>query len=715
MSSKKEQHFNYISLPRGGYLVDTEAGYIQFGAPPETIKDTMTMEKGVPRVYVVMEKMFDWAKGISLAEIEFPLYYNYFIKKTKTHVLCRKNQVKRLKAVLQEALFGPKNLDLSIDYDSDCSVCKVPDIRKEMNYFRAGMKLSDVVGIHVFEDRKCSIDEATITYDESGTFKIFHGKKLVSAVPGSFAYKPSYSIGERLPEPYNPPLFSITCLGPSHGFDPTQNTSGYIIWLNHHGIMIDPPVNSTEWLRDSNVNPKLIDGIILTHCHADHDAGTFQKILEEGKITIFSTETVMMSFLRKYAALSDMPVSNLMKLFIFHPLRIGKSEFIHGGKFQMFYSLHSIPTFGFKMDFQDQTFVYSSDHNNDPAVHKKLLDERVITPERYKEFRDFPWDSKVIYHESGVPPLHTPIAYLNSLPKEIQKKTVVYHIAAKDFPKETSLTLATFGIEKTLVFPTTTPYYDKAYQVLNVLNHLDFFRDMEITKAQSFLTIVQEEHFKKGECIIRKGTAGDKFYVILSGNVSVAGEGLETRKIYGTYEYFGEVAIITGQERQADVVAETDVIAYSVGRDEFLDFIEGTEFQQTLVRLAKVRSSDSWNLLSASSLFRYCSSYQKTWLESILVPVQKTGKGVLVREGERLECIYIVRKGVVYRSRGGESTGTLRRGDYVGNLTRMYRRAEALCTYTHNGPVSLYAINRSDFLKFAEKNPGLLMKYFYIE
>ena len=162
---------------------------------------------------------------------------------------------------------------------------------------------------------------------------------------------------------------------------------------------------------------------------------------------------------------------------------------------------------------------------------------------------------------------------------------------------------------------------------------------------------------------------------------------------YGTYEYFGEVAIITGQERQADVVAETDVIAYSVGRDEFLDFIEGTEFQQTLVRLAKVRSSDSWNLLSASSLFRYCSSYQKTWLESILVPVQKTGKGVLVREGERLECIYIVRKGVVYRSRGGESTGTLRRGDYVGNLTRMYRRAEALCTYTHNGPVSLYAIN----------------------
>jgi len=38
--------------------------------------------------------------------------------------------------------------------------------------------------------------------------------------------------------------------------------------------------------------------ILVTHCHADHDAGTFQKILEEGKVTIYATETVMMSFLR---------------------------------------------------------------------------------------------------------------------------------------------------------------------------------------------------------------------------------------------------------------------------------------------------------------------------------------------------------------------------------------------------------------------------------
>ena len=58
---------------------------------------------------------------------------------------------------------------------------------------------------------------------------------------------------------------------------------GFIIWLNHFGIMVDPPVNSTEWLLDSNVNPKFIDSIILTHCHADHDAGDLSENPRRGQ------------------------------------------------------------------------------------------------------------------------------------------------------------------------------------------------------------------------------------------------------------------------------------------------------------------------------------------------------------------------------------------------------------------------------------------------
>lgn len=700
-------------LPRGGYLVDTPIGYIQFGSPPETIKDTMLLPKDVPQIFVLPNEMFNWVKGISVAEIEFPIYYNFFLRKRKTHIICNEEQLPRIKRVLQESVFGPESFDISSDYEITGNGISVPDIRGEMNYFRNKLKFSDLLEFGTFKNSRFTLKGITIEIDGNGNFNVLQGKKGIAEVQGDVAYKPTYNIGERLPEPYRPPLFSITCLGPSHGFDPEENTSGYIIWLNHHGIMVDPPVNSTEWLEDSNVSPKLIDSIILTHCHADHDAGTFQKILEEEKITIYATETVMMSFLRKYSSLSNVDISYLMRLFNFHPIKVGKPAFIHGGRFDIFYTLHSIPTIGFKMEFQDQSFVYSSDHNNDPANHKKLFDMGVLSKERYDELTNFPWDSKVIYHESGIPPLHTPIAYLNSLPEDVQKRTVVYHIARKDFPDKTSLTLATFGIENTLDFETKSPRFEKAYQILGLLKNMDFYESLPIHKAQEFLEIVEEEHYRKGDRIIERGTRGDKFYIIYSGNVSVDSGGLEENKIYGTYEYFGEVALVTEQNRAADVYAETDVVAYTITRDKFLNFIVGTEFEKTLLRLAKIRSSETWNLLSTSNFFQHCTSSQKTWLESIFIPVEKKKPGILLREGDAIEYVYILRDGEVDVIRGGEKVTTLIKGDFVGSMQRVYRGEPASCTFEHKTPVSLYAMKSEDMRRFLDNNPGLLMKWVY--
>ncbi|HOO71619.1 MAG TPA: cAMP/cGMP-dependent 3',5'-cyclic-AMP/GMP phosphodiesterase [Spirochaetota bacterium] len=698
------------ALPRGGYLADTPGGYIQFGSPPETIKDTMRLPHGVPDIFVLSNEMFDWIKGISIAEIEFPIYYNFFIKKKKTFIICTREQFTRMKRVLQEAVFGPQNFDVSLDYDQMVDRKKIPDLRSEMNFFRNNLRFSDIVGFGLFDGDSFTIRGVTIKKEESGSFVLYYGGDEICRVPGRIEYKPAYLIGERSPEPYRPPLFGVTCLGPSHGFDPEENTSGYIIWLNHQGIMVDPPVNSTEWLEDSNVSPKFIDSIILTHCHADHDAGTFQKILEEGRVTVYSTETVMMSFLRKYSALSAMPVTYLMKLFDFHPVRIGEPVFIHGGRFDMFYTLHSIPTMGFRMSFQDQTFVYSSDHNNDPKVHRELLETGRISQERYEELGRFPWDSKVIYHEAGIPPLHTPVVYLNSMPAEIQKKTVVYHIAKKDFPAKTGLSLAKFGIENTLYFLTRRPRFEKAYQIMGMLKSLDFLRDLPISKAQEFIDIIEEERHKKGSVIIKKGTPGDKFYIIYYGNVSVDSGGLEEKKIYGTYDYFGEVALITEQSRMADVVAETDVVVFTIPRDRFLNFIRGTDYERTLQRLVKIRSSETWNLLSTSDFFKYCTSSQKTWLESIFIPMEKKKAGTLLREGEPIEFIYIIRSGEIDVTADGAFICSLGRGDFIGSLKNVHAGEPSSMTYTHRGPISLFAMKCEDIARFIEYNPGLLMK-----
>lgn len=48
---------------------------------------------------------------------------------------------------------------------------------------------------------------------------------------------------------FNPPIFGITVLGGSHGFDPKGSTSGYVIWINCRGIMVDPPIFATSDLK----------------------------------------------------------------------------------------------------------------------------------------------------------------------------------------------------------------------------------------------------------------------------------------------------------------------------------------------------------------------------------------------------------------------------------------------------------------------------------
>ena len=713
MEPLKELKEYVTRLPRGGYLVDTPAGYVQFGSPPETIKDTMMLPKSVPQVFVLPRRLFNWRKGINLSDLEFPIYYNFFLRKQKTHIIGNRDQAARLLKALQEALFGPKELNLEANYSSAEGDVFIPRLRDEMTFFRNNLDFNNVMSLGFFEDKRYTKGDLTIEINQEDDFEVLYRGKDKVVIPAVMEYKARYNIGERLPEPYEPPLFGVTCLGPSHGFDPKENTSGFIIWLNHTGIMVDPPVDSTEWLQDSNVNPKLIDSIILTHCHADHDAGTLQKILEEGKITVYTAPTVMHSFLRKYSALTGESITYLSRLLHYRPIAIGKPVFIHGGEFSFFFSLHSIPALGFTLKFQNQSFVYSSDHQADPEVQKKLLGLGVISKERYEQLRGFPWNSKVIYHESGIAPLHTPIAYLNSLPEDVQRRIVVYHIATKDFPEKTDLKLARFGIEHTLYFETSSPTYEKTYQILGVLKHLDFFDSLPVEKAQEFVSIITEEKIKKGEAIIKKGTQGDKFYIISSGNVAIVDEQLTTQKVFGTYEYFGEVALLMETPRTADVVAVTDVSVYTIQKEKFLSYIYGTDFEKVLLRLIKNRSSETWEVLNTGPLFQPLTSYQKTWLESILVAEERKEPGVLVEEGQTLEQVYLIRKGEVRMSKGGKVVATLRKGDIIGAMHKIQRGEPAEYSYSFKKPVSLFVIRKNDALEFLERNPGLGMKLAY--
>ena len=50
--------------------------------------------------------------------------------------------------------------------------------------------------------------------------------------------------------------------------------------------MVDPPPFSTYWLKKIGISSVLVDAVILSHCHADHDSGVFQKILDFQRVEV---------------------------------------------------------------------------------------------------------------------------------------------------------------------------------------------------------------------------------------------------------------------------------------------------------------------------------------------------------------------------------------------------------------------------------------------
>lgn len=108
--------FTFNHLPRGGTLVEGQGLRFQIGSYPETIKDTMKSEGGVPNLYLLPDDLFDTYLGVSNNELEFPVYFNFFIKGQPCRFICHKHQVRPMVRVLREAVFGPFKHFLEREY-----------------------------------------------------------------------------------------------------------------------------------------------------------------------------------------------------------------------------------------------------------------------------------------------------------------------------------------------------------------------------------------------------------------------------------------------------------------------------------------------------------------------------------------------------------------------------------------------------------------------
>jgi CRP-like cAMP-binding protein len=77
-----------------------------------------------------------------------------------------------------------------------------------------------------------------------------------------------------------------------------------------------------------------------------------------------------------------------------------------------------------------------------------------------------------------------------------------------------------------------------------------------------------------GSEIVRRGDAGDRFYVVANGEIEVLVDSGPTRR-EGTGAYFGEIALLRDVPRTATVRAATEVDLYALEREDFVAAVTG--------------------------------------------------------------------------------------------------------------------------------------------
>lgn len=127
-------------------------------------------------------------------------------------------------------------------------------------------------------------------------------------------------------------------------------------------------------------------------------------------------------------------------------------------------------------------------------------------------------------------------------------------------------------------------------QIADRLREVDVLSPLPPEAFDVLASDTKVHFYSKGEAIIRHGTLGESMFVVHMGSVVVRlpdtdATGWQQIALLGPGSVFGEMALLTGEMRTADVVAAADVVALEIGKESLQPILHGhPELAQAISR-----------------------------------------------------------------------------------------------------------------------------------
>src|SRR3954468_4907560 len=104
--------------------------------------------------------------------------------------------------------------------------------------------------------------------------------------------------------------------------------------------------------------------------------------------------------------------------------------------------------------------------------------------------------------------------------------------------------------------------------LVDVLSRVPLLASLDDEQLAALVERGQERTFTEGAPVTSVGSRGAGFFVIVDGEATARVRGAADRRLRRG-DFFGELALITGHRRSADITADTHLRCFGLSRSEF--------------------------------------------------------------------------------------------------------------------------------------------------
>ena len=385
--------FSEFRVYPGTFLYSSPLKNIIFGCPSEILKVLLKQHYCLPSVLVLPDTLYK--HNTCQISIEFIIYHFLFVQKglargKKLEIFGDTQLLHNLKEFIRVTLFGInleelENVEQKLQLEPKLDKELLTEVLRENTYFSIKNKDGEVLKVEDFVEF-IPFEIGQTVYIKQELINGFPIKMIHKAFDRfeiqckSHIYTPNIEISrpqipcyeikhEPIPasELDNKNVFSLRVFGNSEGFDPQQPANGYLIRIRSHWILWDCPPYTNIHLKNLGLGFEDLFAIFISHVHEDH-LDIAQLLHHQTKCTIYTSPEIFHCFLIKAMTVLACNYDTAREFFNFVPIYANEPFEILKSQFEVFYSVHVIPTLGLKLKvLNDKTnthtsFFLSGDH-----------------------------------------------------------------------------------------------------------------------------------------------------------------------------------------------------------------------------------------------------------------------------------------------------------------------------------------------------------------